>query len=59
VVDNIWKHLGGDPEQESKVPLKSIKVFMCGIQNFHIDWIIDHEREDVTLNTDKIGRSDE
>jgi len=43
---NIWKSIGGDQSGQGTVPLKRVKVFMCGIQNFHIDWVIDHERDD-------------
>lgn len=45
-VASIWRHMGGDEEGKSSVPLQYVKVFMCAILNFHIDWIIDIERED-------------
>ena len=29
---------------------------MCAIQNYHIDWMVDPEREDDRVNTHAIGR---
>ena len=43
---NIWRQIGGDEDGKSTVSLQFVKVFMCAILNFHIDWIIDLERED-------------
>lgn len=31
---------------------------MCAIQNFHIDWIIDHERDEAESKPGQIGRID-
>lgn len=42
----IWKQIGGDPHGKELLPLQRAKTMMCAIQNFHIDWIIDPERED-------------
>ena len=42
----LWKQLGGDTDGGNEVPLQHVKVYMCAIQNFHIDWIIDNEREE-------------
>lgn len=46
---NIWKQLGGDDNGKTTIPLKRAKIFMCGIQNFHIDWLIDTERPSTTV----------
>mmetsp|Transcript_8563 Transcript_8563/g.13225 ORF Transcript_8563/g.13225 Transcript_8563/m.13225 type:complete len:80 (+) Transcript_8563:1523-1762(+) len=32
---------------------------MCAIQNFHIDWLIDHEREEEPFNPAAVGRFEE
>ena len=54
---NIWRQIGGDVNGKSNVPLQFVKVFMCAILNFHIDWIIDIEREDNPgVNLNQIGR---
>jgi hypothetical protein len=54
---NVWRQIGGDEDGKSVVPLQFVKVFMCAILNFHIDWIIDLEREDQSgVNPNKIGR---
>ena len=42
----IWTKIGGDLDGKSVVPLQFVKVLMCAILNFHIDWIIDLEREE-------------
>ena len=47
-IASIWKTLGGEQDRVNKVPLQHVKVVMCAIQNFHIDWILDPEREDET-----------
>ena len=31
---------------------------MCGIQNFHIDWLIDMESPEGPINSQSIGRLD-
>ena len=56
---NIWKMVGGDQDGKEEVSLQHIKVVMCAIQNFHIDWLIDHEREDQGLKPTEIGRFEE
>jgi len=38
---------GGDEHGQDSVPLQRVKVIMCAIQNFHIDWLIDDQREDL------------
>jgi hypothetical protein len=53
---NIWKLVGGNSDGNGEVMLWNLKVVMCCIQNFHIDWLIDLEREDVKANFKKIGR---
>ena len=54
---NIWRQIGGDEEGRDSVPLQFVKVFMCAIINFHIDWIIDFEREEEPgVNPNHIGR---
>lgn len=58
MLGNIWHLAGGDELGQEKIPLQRIKVIMCGIQNFHIDWIIDHERNEEDINHAKIGRID-
>lgn len=56
---NIWKIIGGDPHGKELLPLQRAKVIMCAIQNFHIDWIIDPQREDFTrVSPASIGRLD-
>ena len=45
MLGNIWHYAGGDELGQEKIPLQRIKVIMCAIQNFHIDWIIDHDRD--------------
>jgi hypothetical protein len=37
------------------VHLQHIKVYMCAIQNFHIDWIIDTERDDDNQGIGRVG----
>jgi len=57
---NIWKQVGGDPEGEQEVLLRNMKVIMCCIQNFHLDWIIDYERPgDEKVVPSKLGHFDE
>lgn len=56
---NIWKIIGGDPHGKDVIPLQRSKVFMCSIQNFHIDWIIDTEREIEKVDVNKLGRIDD
>ena len=54
---NIWRQVGGDEDGRSTVPLQYVKVFMCAILNFHIDWIIDLERENqLGVNPNNLGR---
>lgn len=54
---NIWKTLGGDQLGQETIPLQRVRVMMCAIQNFHIDWMIDLEREDDGyVNPRKTGR---
>ena len=49
--------IGGDDAGQIEVPLQRVKVIMCSIQNFHIDWLIDDEREDQgKVNPRQIGR---
>jgi len=43
----IWKMIGGNPDGEGVIFLHNAKVVMCSIQNFHIDWMIDTERENI------------
>lgn len=54
----IWKLIGGNPDGEGEVPLHNAKVVMCAILNFHIDWMIDGEREENERSPvrGKIGR---
>lgn len=42
----IWKMIGGNPSGEGEVYLHNAKVIMCAILNFHIDWMIDSDRND-------------
>lgn len=37
------------------MPLQHAKVYMCAIQNFHIDWIIDMEREEEFEGFGRVG----
>ena len=55
---NIWKLVGGNADGNGEVLLWNVKVVMCCIQNFHIDWLIDLEREDVKASYRNIGRFD-
>jgi hypothetical protein len=55
---NIWKLVGGNPDGNGEVLMWNIKVVMCCIMNFHIDWLIDLEREDVKTTYKNIGRFD-
>ena len=55
---NVWRSIGGDENGKEQVPLKRAKVFMCGIQNFHIDWLIDVESPDASINGQSVGRID-
>lgn len=55
----IWKIIGGHPDGDGEVYLHNAKVIMCSIQNFHIDWMIDNERDETDSNASpsrKIGR---
>lgn len=58
MLGNIWHLAGGDELGQEKIPLQRIKVVMCAIQNFHIDWIIDHDRDGEEKNHGQIGRID-
>ena len=57
---SLWKVVGGDESGKELVRLQSVKVIMCAVQNFHIDWLIDDVRDDesFTVNPRKIGRFD-
>ena len=46
---NIWEMLGGRSDGEGFIFLHNVKVIMCAVLNFHIDWMIDYDRSD--LNT--------
>ena len=35
--------------------MQHAKVYMCAIQNFHIDWIIDIERDDEIQGIGRVG----
>lgn len=50
---SVWKMLGGNPDGEGQVLLHNVKVVMCAILNFHIDWMIDYDRTE--MNTQHIG----
>ena len=54
----LWRILGGDEDGEGKVVLHFIKTIMCCIQNFHIDWIIDYQREESEngVKPSRVGR---
>ena len=57
---NIWKTLGGDSHGKELLPLQRAKVFICAIQNFHIDWIIDPFRDEfLKVDHNNIGRIDD
>ena len=54
---SIWRSIGGDEEGKRAVSLQFVKVFMCAILNFHIDWIIDFERDqEPGVNPNQLGR---
>ena len=54
---NIWKSVGGDIYGKELIPLQRVKAIMCSIQNFHIDWIMDNQREDfVRVDQNNLGR---
>ena len=42
----MWLMVGGDDAGSAEVPLQRVKVILCSIQNFHIDWLIDDQRDD-------------
>lgn len=50
----IWKMVGGNPDGEGQVLMHNVKVVMCSILNFHIDWMIDYDRND--FNKQQVGR---
>ena len=54
----IWKMIGGNADGDGQVLLHNAKVVMCSMLNFHIDWMIDSERQDeeVSPRRGKIGR---
>ena len=55
----LWTLAGGDEHGQDTVPLQRVKVIMCAIQNFHIDWLIDDQREDLErVNPKDIGRQE-
>ena len=56
-IAHMWKIAGGDEEGLAQVPLHVVKVLMCAIQNFHIDWLIDEQRsEGGSIKAGSIGR---
>jgi len=46
LIANIWKLVGGNYAGDGKVLLWNAKAIMCCIQNFHIDWLIDLNRQE-------------
>ena len=55
LLTNMWKELGGDDEELIEVPLQHVNVYMCAIQNFHIDWIVDFDRDQDYQGFSRIG----
>ena len=59
LVGSIWKTIGGDAHGQGKVPLKRVKSMLCALQNFHIDWIMDYDREEGKYTApSQLGRID-
>jgi hypothetical protein len=65
MVSNIWRSLGGydyDARGDrrnglKRIPMQFCKIFMCCIQNFHLDFIIDTLRDEIEeVNPACLGR---
>lgn len=48
--------MGGDAEGVEKVALQRVRVAMCAIQNFHIDWMVDTQATEGERMPNKVGR---